>query len=125
AANMITVLGSASGLNQYGTTLSVTVNNVSPLQVFFVKVQGADGSLFGTGAYALTLNFGSGASPTVTPPNTQLADGSPVRGGGGLAETADTDSPSQPIDGFAPIVPQTPATTQRTDATLSIAVANL
>jgi hypothetical protein len=82
AADKVTVLGSASGLGQYGTTLSVTVGGVSAGQQFYVKVQGADSSAFATGAYALTLNFGTGASPTVPLPNTQLLNGSPLVGGG-------------------------------------------
>ena len=69
AADQTTVLGSASGLNQYGTTLTVTVSGVTAGQQFYVKVQGADTTAFSTGAYALTLNFGNGASPTVPLPH--------------------------------------------------------
>ncbi len=78
-------IGSASGLGQYGSTLSVTVNGVTAGQLFYVKVAPAETSAFGTGKYALTLNFGSGASPTVPLPNTQTANGSPIQGGGGIA----------------------------------------
>src|SRR5207253_2331712 len=53
AANQGTVLGSASGAGQYGTTLSTTISNVSPGQRFYVKVAGADSTALGTGAYAL------------------------------------------------------------------------
>src|SRR5262249_15374322 len=42
AADGVTVLGSASGLNQYGTTLTLTVSGVAWGQTFYVKVQGAD-----------------------------------------------------------------------------------
>lgn len=80
----------ASGLNKYGTTLSLTVN-VTPGQRYYILVDGADNSVFGTGAYALTLNFGSGASPTVPLPDTRTANGDPLNGGGGLANRRDAE----------------------------------
>jgi hypothetical protein len=86
AANQSTVLGSASGLGQYGTTLNVTVNNVTAGQQFYVKVQGADTSAFATGAYALAMNFAGGAAPVAAPPNTQVLMGAVTQGGGGFAE---------------------------------------
>jgi len=91
ASDQTTVLGSANGLNQYGTTLSVTVNSLSAGQTLYVKVQGADTTANSTGAYAMTLNFGTGASPTVPLPNTQLANGSPPSSGGGIADTPQRD----------------------------------
>jgi hypothetical protein len=78
-----TQIGYASGAGQYGTTLSVTVSGVTANQKFYVKVTGADTTALGTGAYALTLNFGTGASPTVPLPNTTLPDGNPLTSGGG------------------------------------------
>jgi hypothetical protein len=87
AADQSTVLGYASGSNQYGSTLTITLNNVQAGQQYYVKVTGADGSAFSTGAYALTLNFGTGPSPTATPPNTMKPNGNPLSGGGGLAQT--------------------------------------
>ena len=87
ASDGVTVLGSAGTTGQYGATLSVTVNNVTAGSQYYVKVAGADSTVFGTGAYALTLNFGTGASPAVPLPNTTLANGNPTQGGGGLAET--------------------------------------
>jgi hypothetical protein len=78
AADQTTVLGSASGAGQYGTTLTVTVNGVSPGQQVFIKVAGADNTPFGTGAYALGVNLGSGAMPAVTLPNTQTLNGTPL-----------------------------------------------
>jgi hypothetical protein len=77
-----------SGAGQYGTILSLKVSGVSAGQKFYVKVAGADTSPFGTGAYAMTLNFGSGASPAVPLPDTQTADGNPASGSGGIAEQA-------------------------------------
>jgi hypothetical protein len=87
AADQTTVLGSATGSGEQGSTLSVTVSDVSAGQQFYVKVAGANTTAFGTGAYALTLNLGTGPAPTVTLPNTQTANGNPLSGGGGLAES--------------------------------------
>jgi Matrixin len=78
-------IGFASGAGQYGATLSLTVSGVTAGQVFYVKVAGAETSAFGTGKYALTLNFGAGASPDVPLPDTRTVNGSPIQGGGGLA----------------------------------------
>jgi hypothetical protein len=87
AADQTTVLGSATGSGEQGSSLTVTVSDVSAGQKFYVKVAGANTTAFGTGAYALTLNLGTGPAPTVTLPNTQTANGNPLSGGGGLAES--------------------------------------
>ncbi len=89
AADQQTVLGSANGSGHYGTTLTVTAS-IQPSTQYYVKVAGADTSAFSTGAYALTLNVGTGTSPTVPLPNTTLADGYPTVIGGGQPE-ADGD----------------------------------
>jgi hypothetical protein len=91
AADQSTVLGFANGTAQYGTTLSLTVSNVTAGQQFYLKVSGADASAFGTGAYAVTLNFGTGSAPTVPLPNTTLLNGSPLSMGGGLPQDSDGD----------------------------------
>jgi hypothetical protein len=85
AADQQTVLASVSGAGQYGTTLSVTVSGVGQGSPVYIKVAGADTNAFGTGAYALTLNTGTGANPTVALPNTTLPDGTVFRASGGLA----------------------------------------
>jgi hypothetical protein len=77
-----TQVASATGTGYVGNTLTVTAPVVAGQQ-YFVEVSGADSSAFGTGAYALTLNFGTGLSPTVPLPNTQTANGSPKNAGGG------------------------------------------
>jgi hypothetical protein len=101
ASDEQTVLGSASGLNQYGTTLTVTIPNVSSGEQFYIKVQGADSTAFSTGNYAMTLNFGTGASPTVPLPNTMTLNGCPLSGGGGQADSlpghADASHPHGPM----------------------------
>jgi predicted Zn-dependent protease len=110
AADQSTVLGSASGLGQYGTTLNVTVNNVTAGKQFYVKVQGADTSMFGTGAYALTLNLGTGPAPAVPKPNTQVAAPANTHGGGGYADSgADGDQLLSAIPTIAGISPDTGA----------------
>src|SRR5262249_2811816 len=79
------VLGTVSGAGQYGTTLQVTLNNVTAGQRFYVKVAGADSAAFGTGKSALTLNMGSGANLVVPLPNTQVINGETLSAGGGQA----------------------------------------
>jgi len=81
-------VGYTSGAGQYGTTISVNLTGVSAGQIYYVKVTGADTSAFGTGAYALTLNLGSGPSPKVPLPNTQTPNGNPLQAGGGSPQAA-------------------------------------
>ena len=100
AADQHTVLGSASGLGQYGTTLSVTLNNVMWGEQFYVKVTGADTTAFSTGAYGLSLSFGLLPPPIIAPPNTMLLDGTPLQGSGGvpmLPAPGDTYLASVPV----------------------------
>ena len=104
-------IGYVSGAGQYGTTLTTTISNVTAGQQFYVKVAGADSTAMGTGAYALTLNFGSGASPTVPLPNTQVLNGNPLHGGGGIPELAPW---TLPLGGYGPsssiiVAPGSPA----------------
>ncbi len=81
-----TLLASASGYGKYGTTLTLNLTNqISAGQQFYVEVTGADTTAFGTGAYALTMSFAGNSLPTVPLPNTQVANGSPLSGGGGYA----------------------------------------
>jgi hypothetical protein len=91
AADQSTVLGFANGAGHDGTTLSLTVNNVAAGQRFYVKVAGADTSAFGTGAYALTLNLGTGAAPAVPLPNTETLNGNPLSSGGGQANQVEQE----------------------------------
>jgi hypothetical protein len=91
AGDETTVLGSGSGTDRTGNALTYTISNVSAGQQFYVKVAAADTTAFGTGAYALVLNFGNNASPTVTGPDTQVLNGNPLTSGGGQP-----DSPPDP-----------------------------
>jgi hypothetical protein len=101
ASDEQTVLGSACGFNQYGTTLTVTIPNVYSGEQFYIKVQGADCTAFSTGNYAMTLNFGTGGSPTVPLPNTTTPNGNSISGGGGEADSlpghADAHHPRGPM----------------------------
>jgi hypothetical protein len=97
AADQTTVLGTAGSAGTYqGATLALTLRNVTAGEQFYVKVAGAETGTgawqsFNTGAYALTLNFGRGSSPTVPLPNTQTLNGSPMQGGGGQPNQNDTE----------------------------------
>jgi hypothetical protein len=101
ASDQHTVLGYASGANKYGATLTVTLNNVTAGQTYYVKVNGTS-SPANTGAYALTLNLGTGDMPEVTLPNTQTPNGDPISGGGGLPQLAGDDGDGPAVDRFRP-----------------------
>jgi predicted Zn-dependent protease len=108
AADQVTVLGTVGSAGTYqGATLSVTVSNVTAGQQFYVKVAGAETGTgawqsFNTGAYDLTLNFGLNLPPVVPLPITQLLNGNPITGGGGLplvkAPGAEDDGRSDTFD---------------------------
>jgi hypothetical protein len=98
AADQMTVLGSACGAGQYGTTLTVNLTNaIAAGQVFYVKVGGADSTSFGTGKYALTMSFAGAPLPTVPLPNTQVVNGSPLSGGGGIPMSTNSDGTNDPV----------------------------
>jgi hypothetical protein len=77
-------IGSVCGAGQYGTTLTLNITGVSAGQQFYVKVAGADSTAFGTGNYALTFAF-AGGLPVVPLPNTQVLNGYPLQGSGGMS----------------------------------------
>lgn len=87
AADQKTVLSTASGLNQHGATLNVHLTGVKAGTTYYVKVQGADSSVFSVGQYALTLNLGTGAAPTVPLSHTSKPNGTPLSSGGGMADS--------------------------------------
>jgi predicted Zn-dependent protease len=101
APNRTTVLGTSSGAGQYGTTLTVHVSGVTAGDQDYVVVQGADATAFSTGAYALTLNFGTNPSPAVPLPQTQVL-------------TQETYTGYQPYD-LDPLMPA-PGVARRKDA---------
>src|SRR5262249_33892812 len=79
-----TQLASTSLSGYAGGTVTATVS-VTPGQTYFIMVDGANNTASGAGAYGLSLNFGTGASPAIPTPNTQTANGNPLSGGGGQA----------------------------------------
>jgi hypothetical protein len=83
ASDQRTVLGTATGRGQYGTTLTLSGIAVTPESVYYIKVQGADTTVFSDGEYTLTLNLGTGPNRTVPLPNTQDPNGNPLQSGGG------------------------------------------
>ncbi len=96
AADQTTVLGSASGYGQYGATLTAGANGIVAGKTYYIKVAGAEtggGSLaaYNTGAYALALNLGTGATPAAPAPATQTARGALTSNGGGQAVKIDDE----------------------------------
>jgi len=86
-----TLLGSASSQDRGATiTLNHSVVNGN---VYKLVVDGYDSSVFGTGAYAFTLNTGTGANPAIPLPNTQVLNGDPLNFGGGDAMTISNAPP--------------------------------
>jgi matrixin len=83
-------IGIATGTGDLGSTLTLTLD-VTPDQTYTIRVAGANRTVFGTGAYALTVNLGDGDAPAVTPPTTTTPDGDPLNGGGGLADRTDSN----------------------------------
>jgi hypothetical protein len=81
-----TLLGSATGSGEFGAKLTKSVS-ITPGQTYYVRVAGANTTVFGTGAYALTLNLGTGPNPTVPLPNTMLLNGNPIQAGGGTPDS--------------------------------------
>jgi hypothetical protein len=78
-------IASATGGGSLGSTLTLDVS-VTAGQTYYIRVMGANTSAFGTGAYGMALNFGTGSTPTIPTPNTRTANGNPPSGGGGVAD---------------------------------------
>jgi hypothetical protein len=95
---------SASATDYDGTTLSVSYS-ITAGQTYYIKVAGLNTTAFGTGNYALALGFSGVAAPTASAPNTQVLNGNPLRGGGGLADLPHHDNRFRHGDGFRDSVP--------------------
>ena len=61
--SLFVLRGFDNGAGEYGTTLAINFSGIDPGETYYVKVVGANSSVFGTGAYALTLNTGSAPNP--------------------------------------------------------------
>jgi len=68
-----------------GDTVAVTINNVSPGQVYDLRCQGATTGNSGFGEYGLQVNLGSLTQSPIPAPNTTVAQ-APDKGGGSLNE---------------------------------------
>jgi hypothetical protein len=75
-----------SGAGQFGTKLSTSLTGLTAGQTYYVKVAGADTSAFGTGAYSLSLNFGTCATPNAASPCTPIMSSATPTAGGGLPD---------------------------------------
>jgi predicted Zn-dependent protease len=83
-----TALGSATGSGYNGSTVTVNLTGVNPLQTFYIQVSGADSTAFSTGNYALSVSVGGATVPATVLANTQILDSVNINSGGGLAEEA-------------------------------------
>jgi hypothetical protein len=88
----MTSVGSVSG-TQFGDTITVSVSGVSAGQTYYLKASSPLSTANGTGAYALSMTFGTNATPTVPLPNTQTPSGYPLHSGGGIADQSKPHAP--------------------------------
>jgi hypothetical protein len=124
------LIGAGSvGSPQGGSLLVVNLSNVTPGQMIYIEVVGESNDAFGTGKYALSLNFGYGPTPSVGAYPTATPNGVPLQGGGAQADTADDDGPGHAVDSYpaaapsaATPVPATLAPAVRSDAAAVVQV---
>ncbi|MDB5341530.1 MAG: putative Zn-dependent protease [Planctomycetaceae bacterium] len=103
-----TVISTATGSSS--STLTLSVSGISNNDWYYIRVEGATGSAFNTGAYGLTLDIGADSTPQLTMPNTQKANGSPIHSGGQVADSfapagSDTVAPAAPTISVAIATP--------------------
>jgi hypothetical protein len=84
--SQVQIGSTAQGTGYVGSTLTGNFS-VTAGQTYYIMVDGKDATAHGTGRYALTLTFTGVTSPTVPIPNTQVANGSPLSGTGGIANS--------------------------------------
>ena len=102
AADKTTILGSAVGMKQYGSTVSVSLNGVVDGATYYVRVQGAEPTALGTGRYALGLGFNGAAVPRQSSSMVGFVEGSPRTSGGGTANQSELVSAIPVILGIGP-----------------------
>ncbi len=88
SSNGSTVLASAVGSGETGSTLTLSVSGVTAGEQFYVKVQGATTTQMGTGRYALGLSFNGATPPTQASPVIQEPNGDPETASGGQADNS-------------------------------------
>jgi hypothetical protein len=85
-------IGYVSGLGQYGTTLTIT-QNLTAGQTYYIKVSGADLTVFGGGAYAITMQFSGGSAPVLPSRDVAIAVGEVPQYAGGYNQHPSCDCP--------------------------------
>ncbi len=88
ASNGSTVLASATGTGELGSTLTLSVTGVTAGEQFYVKVQGATTTQMGTGNYALAMSFNGSTPPTEASPMIAEPDGNPQKCSDGQADNS-------------------------------------
>jgi len=89
------LVGSGSiGYPWNGSLLVVNLSNITPGQMLYIEVGGDTTMPFGTGNYALSINFGTGPTPSVGPPATTTANGNPLQSVGFNYEEVYAASPA-------------------------------
>ena len=91
AADQKTVLGTATGLGKYGTSVTLSVSKLLAGQQVYLVVQGADSTVFATGSYDLGLSFNANAAPTFATTARPIAAGLVLNSGGGIADIVNTE----------------------------------
>lgn len=96
AQDQTTVLGTVTG--ESSSTISLAISGVSNNDVFYYKVEGANSTPFGTGAYGLTVDLGDATPPVLPLPNTVTYNGSPLTTSGAQADVfgLDAEAPAAP-----------------------------
>jgi len=86
-----TQVASAVG-TAYGDTVTITCSGVKAGTVYYVEASSPISTANGTGAYALSMTFGTNSAPTVPLPNTEKLNGSPLGSGGGIATRVSSET---------------------------------
>jgi hypothetical protein len=86
--------------SSYGSTVAVTIPNVTEGQRYFIRATAGAAGPSGVGRYALQLNFGLQTQLAVSPPITQIFE-QPNQGGGALNILVDGEVPP-PMPPLAP-----------------------
>jgi Matrixin len=76
----------------YGATIKATSTGSGAGNTLYIKVSSTDAiAAFKTGTYAMAIDLTTGTTQTVPLPKTQTANGSPLTGSGGLADSVRTN----------------------------------
>jgi Matrixin len=86
-----------------GTILDVALHGITPGQMLYIEVTSATTMPFGVGNYALSINFGSGPTPSVAAPYTTTSIGNPIQSTNSQTEL--TSVSSQPLAQLAEEIP--------------------